>query len=242
MPFLVIGHPSLATNVGHPSLFSGIIKAGKHSTHGLIMFSFIKNLLFKGLLILIPIVVLFITLRELLELMVAMATPIADLFPEGTFDHEKETEIIALLLILGTAILLGILASAKPVRSMGSWVEGKTLNKIPMYRMLTSFVAAFLDIEDEGKFKPALLTSEEGVREPVYLIEDPGYDQVVVMQPWTPTPFAGSLKLVSKSKVEILPVTLDEFSLSLTHFGLGLTEIVAGHSKFPIRQNNETGE
>jgi uncharacterized membrane protein len=194
------------------------------------MIGFLKNLLIKGVLILIPIVVLYITLRELLELMVAMATPIADLFPEGTFDHEKETEIIAILLILGTAILLGLLASAKPIRSLGAWVEDRTLNRLPMYRMLSSFVAAFLGMEEEETFKPALLTNDGGTREPVYVIEDPGYDQVVVMQPWTPTPFAGSLKLVPKSKVEILPVTLDEFSLSLTHFGLGLAGLVARHS------------
>lgn len=45
----------------------------------------------------------------------------------------------------------------------------------------------------------------------------------VVMQPWTPTPFAGSVKVVPCSQVDLVPVTLDEYSLALTHFGLGLS-------------------
>jgi len=195
------------------------------------MFSFLKNAFLRGLVFLIPIVVVFITVRELLQLMVVMATPIADLFPEDTFDAENETEIIAALLIVGTALVLGLMAAAKPVHRAGKWLEDRTLNKLPMYRMLKSFTAAFLNIGEEGTFKPAILHGGDGSSEPVYLVEDRGYDQVVVMQPWTPTPFAGSLKMVGKEQVEILPVTLDEYSLCLTHFGLGLADLVAEHSK-----------
>jgi uncharacterized membrane protein len=100
------------------------------------MFNFLKNALVRGLVILIPLVILYVTFRELLEIMVGIATPIADLFPEDTFDTENETEIIAILLILGTAIFFGSLAAIKPARIAGSWFEGKTLDAIPMYRLV----------------------------------------------------------------------------------------------------------
>jgi len=203
------------------------------------MFNFLKNAIFRGLVVLIPVVVLYVTIRELLQLMVALATPIADLFPSGTFDHQKETEIIAALLVVGTALFLGILASVKPSRLAGKWVEDRTLNHLPMYRMLKSFVAAFLALEDEDSFKPALLSNSDCTREPCYVIEDRGYNQVVIMKPWTPTPFAGSLMIVKKSQVEILPLTLDEFSLSLTHFGLGLADQIAEHSRGGLEKPGE---
>jgi len=60
------------------------------------MFNFLKNALVRGLVILIPLVILYVTFRELLEIMVGIATPIADLFPADTFSHESETEIIAI--------------------------------------------------------------------------------------------------------------------------------------------------
>jgi uncharacterized membrane protein len=196
------------------------------------MLNFLKNALFRGLLILIPAIFLYLALRELLQLLVQMATPLADLlFPGASFDSEMQMDVVAFLLIVGVAMLLGLLGLLKPARYMGNWLEDKTLNRLPMYRMLKSFTAAFLDLEDEETFRPALLMSDDGSREPVYVVEDRGFTHVVIMQPWTPTPFAGSLKIVSKRRIELLPVSLDEFSLSLTHFGLGMAELVDAHTK-----------
>lgn len=190
------------------------------------MFTFLKNALVRGLVILIPLVILYVTFRELLEIMVSLATPIADLFPEDTFDTEHETEILAILLIIGTALLLGAVAAVKPARIAGSWFEGKTLDAIPMYRMLKSLISAMLNIEDEQSFKPAFFHAAEGTREPVYVVEDRGDGLSVVMNPWSPTAFAGSVKVVQSDRLEILPVTLDEFSLALTHFGLGMSDVI----------------
>ena len=190
------------------------------------MFNFLKNALVRGLVILIPLVILYVTFRELLEIMVGIATPIADLFPEDTFNTENDTEIIAILLILGTAIFFGSLATIKPARLAGTWFEGKTLDAIPMYRMLKSLMAAMLNIEDEQSFKPAFFHTSDGIREPVYVVEDNGKGLSVVMYPWSPTAFAGSIKVVPSDRIELLPVTLDQFSLAVTHFGLGMSEVI----------------
>jgi uncharacterized membrane protein len=190
------------------------------------MINFLKNSLVKGLVILIPLVILFVTFRELLEIMVGLATPIADLFPEDTFDVEHETEILAILLIIGTAVILGAMAAIKPARIAGSWFEEKTLDVIPMYRMLKSLMSAMLNIEEDQSFKPAFFHASEATREPVYVVEDRGNGWAVVMCPWSPTPFAGSVKVVQSDRLEILPVTLDEFSLALTHFGLGMSDVI----------------
>ena len=72
------------------------------------MINFIKSALVNGLVILLPVVLVFLAIKEILAMLVGIATPIADLFPEGTFDHIKETEIIAVLLIAGLAIFLGV--------------------------------------------------------------------------------------------------------------------------------------
>ena len=190
------------------------------------MFDFLKNAFVRGLVILIPIVILYVTIRELLEIMIGMATPIAELFPENTFSHDSELEIIAGLVIVGSAVLLGVLAAIKPVRLLGIWLERQILNPLPMYRMLKSLISAFLDLEDENSFQPAFLKGGDGSREPVYVVEDCGNNLVVVMQPWTPTPFAGTVKVVRRENIELLPVTLDEFSVALTHFGLGISDVM----------------
>ena len=160
------------------------------------MINFIKSALVNGLVILLPVVLVFLAIKEILAMLVGIATPIADLFPEGTFDHIKETEIIAVLLIAGLAIFLGVISKLKAGRAIGRGIERYTLNKVPMYRMLKSLVGAFLDLETEESFKPALLENASGDLEPVYIIEDRGRPRIVVLIPWAPTAFAGSVKLV----------------------------------------------
>lgn len=189
------------------------------------MFKFFKSALVSGLVILLPVVLVFLAIKELLEMLVGIASPIADLFPEGTFDHIKETEIIAVLLIVGMAILLGVVSKLKAGRALGRGIEKYTLNKVPMYRMLKSLVAAFLDVEEES-FKPAMMENGSGDLEPVYIIEDRGRPRVVVLVPWAPTAFAGSVKIVQRERLHPLDVTLDEFSLSLTHLGNGMSELL----------------
>lgn len=190
------------------------------------MFKFFKSALVNGLVILLPVVLVFLAIKEILSMLVGIATPIADLFPAGTFDNVRETEIIAVLLIVGAAVVLGILSKIKAGRVIGHGIEKYTLYKIPMYRMLKSFVGAFLNLETEDSFKPAFLDNGSGDMEPIYVIEDRGRPRVVVLVPWAPTAFAGSVKLVQRERVHYLDVTLDEFSLSLTHLGTGLSDLL----------------
>jgi uncharacterized membrane protein len=200
------------------------------------MIKFIKSALVNGLAMLLPVVLVFLAIREIFELLVNIATPIADLFPEGTFDHIKETEILAVLLIIGLAIFLGILSKIKAGRVLGHGIEKYTLNKIPMYRMLKSLVGAFLNLESEESFKPAFLETDSGDLEPAYVIEDRGRPLVVVMIPWAPTAFAGLVKLVKRERVHRLDVTLDEFSLSLTHLGTGMSDLLPEEHGIPIKE------
>ena len=54
------------------------------------MFNFLKSAFVNGLAILLPVVLVFIALKEIFSMLVGIATPIADLFPAGIFDHIKE--------------------------------------------------------------------------------------------------------------------------------------------------------
>jgi len=191
------------------------------------MFSFLKNALFRGLVILIPVVLVYIALRELIEAMIGFATPIADMFPAGWVKVDDPVGLVALILIVLFALTLGLIWSAPPTRQAAVWLEMRTLYHVPFYRMTKSLVSAFLDMEDERSFKPAYWRHDDGSLEPVFVIEEHGKDMYVVMQPWTPTAFAGSLRIVPRDQVEFVPVTLDEFSLALAHYGLGLSEVMS---------------
>ena len=188
------------------------------------MFGYLKKIFLRGLVILIPTTLIYVTVRELIELMIGLATPIADMLPAGFIRDDDPVGIMAFILIVLFAMLLGLLWSSKLTSRGARWLESRTLDHLPMYRMLKSLVAAFLDLEDEDSFKPACWRHADGSLEPVYVIGEHGADMLVIMQPWTPTAFAGSVKVAPRDQVDLIPVTLDEYSLALTHFGLGLSE------------------
>ena len=195
------------------------------------MFRFLKNAFIRGLVVLIPVVLVYLTIRELFEVMIALATPIADFIPADWIHKDDPEKLIALLLILLTALILGLIWSTRPTRRVAEWLESRSLSHVPMYRIMKSLVGALLDMEDEDSFKPAVWRHDDGSLEPIFVIGEHREDMFVVMQPWTPTPFAGSVRVVPQSQVELVPVTLDEYSLSLTHFGLGLSEALKKKEK-----------
>ena len=188
------------------------------------MFSFLKNAFFRGLIVLIPVVLVYLTIRELFKAMVSLATPIADFISSDWVRENDPVWLIALVLIVLVALLLGLIWTAKPTRRAAEWLESRSLNHLPMYKIMKSLVGAFLNLEDEESFKPACWRHDDGSLEPVFVIGEHGQDMLVVMQPWTPTPFAGSVRVVPRTQVDLVPVSLDEYSLALTHFGLGLSE------------------
>ena len=132
--------------------------------------------------------------------------------------------LIALVLILLVTLTLGLIWPTRPTRHAAEWLESRSLDHLPIYRIMKSLVGALLDLEDEESFKPGTWRHDDGSLEPIFVIGEHGPDMYMVMQPWTPTPFAGTVKLMPRDQIDLVPVTLDEYSLALTHFGLGLSE------------------
>lgn len=191
------------------------------------MLNWLKTAFFKGLVVLIPLVLVWLTLRELVELLVGFAEVIVEFLPPGAFDWVMNPALAAPVLIVLIAIVLGALAKVPFIRNTAAAVEHNTLGHLPLYRMIKTFISAFLELEDTTSFRPALIVDDEGGAEPCYLIEeDPESPNVVVLVPWSPASFAGSVKLVPRQRVQRLTSTFDDLSLSLANFGLGMNKLV----------------
>ena len=67
---------------------------------------FFKTVILGGLFVLLPLLLLYLLLDEMLELVVALATPIADLFPADTFEELSAPVVVAVVLILLASFLL----------------------------------------------------------------------------------------------------------------------------------------
>ena len=64
------------------------------------LLEFLKTTAMGGLFVLLPVLLLYLLLVEALDLIVSLATPIADLFPKATFEKVEFPVIVGLILIL----------------------------------------------------------------------------------------------------------------------------------------------
>jgi len=183
--------------------------------------TFLKATIVGGLFVLLPVVLIYLLLAEVMDLAVTLATPIADLFPAGTFDKLTSPTLVAVLLIIGVSLVFGLLMLAGPGRALGLWIERKVLLPLPGYSAIRSLTRSLGNVAEGEAFKPALLRSDDGSREIVYLIEDLADGHAAVMIPWTPTAMAGNLKIVERRRIESLNASLADVTKVLGHWGVG---------------------
>jgi len=191
--------------------------------------NFIKTTLLGGLFILLPLMLLWLGLQEIAGLLVAMATPIADLFPKGPFEDLAAPGLVAVLLIVGVSFVLGLAARSYLLIRIGQKIESSILEKLPMYRMLKMMSGTLLD-SDTSEVVPALVKDDAGGGDPCYVIEKHKDGRATVLLPWSPASFAGSIKVVQQSTLETVPCSLDEFSRSISQVGVGIEDCLSARS------------
>ena len=190
------------------------------------LMEFLKTTAFGGLFVLLPVLLLYLLVAEALDLIVALATPIADLFPKGTFDRVDYHVLLGLILILAVSFLIGLALRSLTGRRIKDWIERKALGRLPAYGALKNLTTAFAEAKEKDKFRPALLNSGAGQREIVYIIEDHGDGQLTVLVPWSPMAFAGSVKIVGEDHVELMNSNLGDVSRVLSYWGVGVRELL----------------
>jgi uncharacterized membrane protein len=187
---------------------------------------FLKTTALGGLFVVLPVLLLYMLLGEMLNLVVGLATPIADLFPKGTFDELTAPFPVAVILLLGVSFVVGLVLRVEIGRNLGGWLEQKVFDRLPLYGALKSLTKAFGEAGEGAAFRPALLAGSDGILELVYVVEDHGDGLLTILVPWAPTAFSGFVKIVRKDRVEMLDTNLAEASRVLSQWGVGIRDLL----------------
>ena len=188
--------------------------------------NFLKNSMLTGLYVLLPLLLLWIGVREIGGLLAAMAEPIADMFPSSYFDDLKWPGVVAAILIAAAALVIGLLANFGFVAHLAEKFERVVLFRVPMYRML-KIISSSLVAADRSDVKPAIIKDGAGGGDPCYVMERHDTGMATVLLPWSPASFAGSIKVVPESQLEFLNCSVDEYSRSISFMGVGVADCLA---------------
>jgi uncharacterized membrane protein len=193
--------------------------------------AFLTTTTVSGLFVLLPVALVYLLLGETMGIAVAVATPIADLFPGLVGDNPRFPSFLAVALILATSFALGVVMLAGGARRVGTAFERRVLMPLPGYaaiKQLTRSMAG--DDGAETAFKPALLVSPTGQKELAYWIEEHADSTVTVMVPWAPNPMAGSVRIVPREQVQLLDVRFADLTAVLSYWGVGSRALLEKHA------------
>jgi uncharacterized membrane protein len=191
------------------------------------LLEFLKTTAMGGLFVLLPLVLFYLLLSELLQVVVALATPIADLFPKGTFDQVKMPVVIGTILIVGASFLFGLALQSEYLRRLGLWIERTLLYRLPLYDAVKRMGRGLVGAQEDSAFRSGVFSSSNGEKEIVYVIEDHGDGQMTILCPFAPASFAGSVKIVSADRIEILETSFGDASRVIAHWGLGARDLLS---------------
>ncbi|MDH4106369.1 MAG: hypothetical protein OEV39_09685 [Gammaproteobacteria bacterium] len=182
---------------------------------------FLKSTLVTGLLVLVPLLLLWLALGEIAGLLMAMVDPILLVIPSKLYSGVFAPGVLAAVVLLATAFIVGLVSRSRGITRMGAGLERSVLAKMPVYGMFKSLSESFLDARSSN-FRPALVLADDGSATPCYIVEECPDDSAAVLLPWSPTSFAGSVRIVPRSRLRVLGCSLQEFSRALGLMGVGI--------------------
>ena len=125
-----------------------------------------------------------------------------------------------LVACLAGCYFTGVLVQTRVGSAIRAWFESRLLEKLPGFTIVRGIVLQYLGEEDEVTFRPVLVDLHgTGSRSIGFEVEDFDEESVVVFLPTVPTITLGTVEIVPKDRVEVLPASMHVALESLSQFG-----------------------
>jgi uncharacterized membrane protein len=183
---------------------------------------FTKTTLIGGVLIVVPVYLTVLLLLKAMATIGGLVSPIT---------HELPTtlpfrELIALLLLVATCFVCGIAVRTGPGLWAKNAVERALLEKIPGYALIRGLAGRLVGKKDEQTFSVVLAEIEDALV-PAFLVEECDEQHCVIFVPSVPTPAAGALYIIAKTRVHPVDVPFTQAVSVISKWGSGASELLA---------------
>lgn len=183
---------------------------------------FTTRAFFSGLLIVVPIYLAILLLLQSMKSVAGLVRPLALMLPEWV---PAETAL-SLLLVLVLCFLIGVVVRTRMGQATRDKIERTFFERIPGYALLRSLTQQMAGKSRENIWKPALLDGDEGLLL-VFIIEEFQDGRYTVFVPSIPTPLAGAVYVVERSRVHPLDVPFTDALKMVSRWGSGAKDLVA---------------
>src|SRR5262249_9012525 len=151
-----------------------------------------------------------------------LVRPFAKLLPQW-FPAEQ---VLSLLLVLLVCFLTGVAVRTPAGRAARERIEKSLFERIPGYALFRSLTQQLAGSREERVWKPALAEIEEDLV-PAFIIEELEDGSFTVFVPSVPTPFSGTVYILTPDRVHPVDVPFTHAIKLLSRWGAGSKELVA---------------
>lgn len=183
---------------------------------------FVVSTVVAGLVILAPIYFAMLLLFRAMQSFETLLRPIAELLP-AWFPAEH---VLSLLLVLIVCFLIGVAMRTSIGRAAREQIETSLLDRIPGYSLFRGLTQQLAGARQQTAWKPALVEIEEALV-PAFIIEQLDDGRFTVFVPSVPTPFAGSVYILSRERVHPLNVSFTQAIQTVSRWGSGAKDLAA---------------
>lgn len=177
---------------------------------------FVGKTVLSGFLIIVPIYLAALLLTKAMAQVAKLVQPVALLVP----DSLPAEKALSLLLVLLLCFLVGLAVLTRAGRAIRDWTEKIFLHRIPGYAVVRSLTQQLAGESRGQAWKPALAEIEEALV-PAFIIEEFADGRYTVFVPSIPTPFAGAVYILDRSRVHPLDVPFTEALRVVSRWGSG---------------------
>jgi uncharacterized membrane protein len=181
---------------------------------------FLLATLVRGVLFLVPIVLIAVLAREGYQILRKMAQPIARLLPHERVFGILAEDLLAIFAILLVFLIAGLFVGTRPGRLLSNRLEETVLYRVPGYLLVRGAVGSFPGLNGDERPEPVLVETDEGWAFAL-LVERPDHGFCTVFLPDSPTPTSGSVRVVETKRVRSLDAPMLGLLACLTRSGAG---------------------
>lgn len=184
------------------------------------------TILIRGVLFLVPIVILVLLAREAVGVLAGVMKPVEQFLPADTVLGFATVQIVAMIALALACFLAGLFAGTQLGANFNAKLERLILRRIPGFTLVKSMGQGMVGEHGADQVTVALAWIEESWVL-AFVMERHGNGLNTVFVPSAPTPEAGSVYYLPDDRLKPLDVSVQAAMGCIMRLGLGSRELVA---------------
>jgi len=183
---------------------------------------FTKTTLIGGVLVILPVWISTLLLLKAIGGIFSLLSPVTAALPPTM----ALRQLVSLLIVVVACFIAGLVVRTGPGLRAKSVLDRYLLERIPGYTLLRG-LAGRITGQEEGKTFAAALVEIEDALVPAFIVEEHADGKYTVFVPSVPTPAAGTVYILERSRVHLVDVPFTAAVSVISKWGAGSEKLLA---------------